>query len=145
MLQFSSPSTPPISTLPHRTIHVLGVSNVQSVVGPQIAKILHSAGSESTHPASQHSLMHLNLCNTKTHSQSHYIISPSCVSTFAWPKRGSFRACQNLGWELGRGSRVFIKMFSNVSTKKIYSVYFIGADSLCLISICHDYKNNAQG
>ncbi len=45
-------------------------ANVKSAVGPQTIMISHDAGSESSHPASQHSLVYLNLCSTETHGES---------------------------------------------------------------------------
>ncbi len=59
-----------------------GVTNVKSAVGPQTAVISCNAGSELTHPASQHSLMLLNLCSTETHFESPHVTSASCVSIF---------------------------------------------------------------
>ncbi len=55
-----------------------------SVVGSQTLMVSHNAGNESTHPVSQHSLLHLNVCFTEAHSESLHLTSPSCDSTFAW-------------------------------------------------------------
>ncbi len=80
-------ATIPLPSAPHQFCSgqdrfKTGVSDVKSVVQPQTAVILLDAGSESTHPVSQHSLMHLNLCNAETHCESPHVTSSSRVSTF---------------------------------------------------------------
>ncbi len=62
-----------------------GVTNVKSAVGPQTAVISLDAGSQSTHPASQCSLAHLNLCSAEILGESPHVTLPSCVSMFAQP------------------------------------------------------------
>ncbi len=62
------------------------MTNVKSVVGPPTTVISLDAGSESTHPASQCSLAHLNLCSAEILGESPHVTSPSCVSMFAQPK-----------------------------------------------------------
>ncbi len=48
------------------------------------------------HLASQHSLVHLNLCSSEILGQSPHSTSPSCVSSFAQPKIWTGKAVDGL-------------------------------------------------
>ncbi len=63
-----------------------------NLVGPQITVISHDAGSESTHPASQHSLMHLNLCKSRFTLDFCWSMSFDSIER---QKLSKFRRCSN--------------------------------------------------
>ncbi len=53
----------------------ISVTNMKSGTGLQTVMISHDAGSESAHPATQHLLVHLNLCSTETFNEIRHITS----------------------------------------------------------------------